>query len=261
MKVSIVIPTYKRPDLLKRLLISIEKQSFKNYEVIVVDDNSSNIEDYKKVVKIFSKRFSEFKYFRNEINSGAPFSRNFGIKEAKYELIALVDDDDEWMPNKLGKQVEVFKYGVSELGLVYTWTYVCENGKLKEGVYNSTISGNVHKTIFKNCFVPSPSVMVKKNAIVGAGMFDEEMPSCQDWDMWTRIFQNGFHCDYVNEYLTIYHKHDSETIGMSKNAFNGYKKYYYKHAFSILIHLKFKGLLILLRHYYGTILRATDRLN
>ena len=257
MKVSIIIPTYNRPDYLDRLLKSIKAQVYSDYEVIIVNDNSSNLDDYNRVISKHQSTFNEFVYLINAKNSGAPYSRNKGIDMAKYELLALVDDDDEWLPNKLEKQVKVFENGLPHLGLVYTWTYVFEKGYLKKDVYNSTLSGDVKNSILQNCFIPSPSVMVKKRAIIDAGKFDEEMTSCQDWDMWTRIFKIGFHCDYVKEYLTIYHKHDLETIGMSKNAYNGYKKYYSKHGLSILANLKITGLLILLRHYYGRFLRST----
>lgn len=233
MKVSIVIPTYKRPDYLDRLLASIEKQTFQYFEVIVVDDNSSNYEEYLPVIKKYTALLVEFRFLRNKINKGAPYSRNRGILEAKYDLIALVDDDDEWLPSKLEKQVDIFKNSDEKVGLVYTWTdAIDENGQVVYQ-YRSELDGCLKKEILNECFIPSPSVMVRKNTIMEAELFDEAFPSCQDWDMWTRIIMKGYRVKVVKEVMTLYHKHSSGSIGLSKNAKIGYKIYYKKNIFNI----------------------------
>jgi glycosyltransferase involved in cell wall biosynthesis len=218
MKVSIVIPTYKRVDYLDRLLKSIEAQTFKDFEVIVVDDNSPNIKEYESIIEKYKNIFNEFKFITKEENKGAPHSRNLGIKEAKYDLIALVDDDDEWLPTKLEKQVKVFENSNEAVGLVYTWTDVMDENRNIIHNYRSEIEGNPKKEILNECFIPSPSVMVRKKAIFEAGLFDESFPSCQDWDMWTRIIMKGYRIKVVKEVVTIYHKHNSGSIGLSENA-------------------------------------------
>jgi len=98
MNISIIIPTYNRPDHLERLLKSIEQQTNKGYEVIVVHDGPVLSKAYKSLIDNFTKIFKEFIFVCNERNHGAPFSRNRGIRIARYELLALVDDDDEWLP-------------------------------------------------------------------------------------------------------------------------------------------------------------------
>lgn len=226
-KVSIIIPTYKRADFLDRLLKSIVGQTYQNYEVIIIDDNSPNENDYKKIVEKYSSIIKELRYVRNKINKGAPYSRNIGINMSKYELLALVDDDDEWLPMKLEKQVKLFEN--PKIGICYTWTNAVDESNNIVHEYKSNFSGKVLKDIIKECFIPSPSVMVTKKAIVNSGLFDESFPSCQDWDMWTRIIKNDFECDVVREVLTIYHKHGRESIGLSERAKIGYKKYYRKH--------------------------------
>ena len=251
--VSIVIPTYKRPHFLDRLLKSIASQTFKKFEIIVVDDCSPNYNDYVLVIEKYKKNLKEFKFLRNSENRGAPYSRNRGIKEAKYDLIALVDDDDEWLPKKLEMQFEIFKNNNENLGLVYTWTdAIDENGKVVYK-YRSEIEGNPKKEILKECFIPSPSVMVRKKAIIEAGLFDEKMPSCQDWDMWTRIIMKGYEVKVVKEVVTIYHKHREGNIGLSERAKEGYKMYYKKHIFSTI--LDFKILFLFIKRYIGLIIR------
>ncbi|RCW47884.1 glycosyltransferase family 2 protein [Paenibacillus prosopidis] len=232
MKVSIVIPTYKRPDYLERLLNSISNQTFKSYEIIVVDDNSPNRSEYDQLVTKYIKIFDKFRFLRNDENKGAPYSRNRGIKLAKYDFIALVDDDDEWLPEKLEKQIEMFSNGDEKLGIVYTWTDTVNSEKEVLHQYRNIVEGSPKKEILKGCFIPSPSVMVKKSHIISAGLFDENLPSCQDWDMWTRMILDGSECRVVKSVQTLYYKHDSGSIGLSKKAYLGFKIYFKKHAIS-----------------------------
>lgn len=232
MTVSIVIPTFRRPDLLRRLLASIHTQTYSDYEVIVVDDCSPNIEAYESVVLEFVPRLKDFTFLRNESNRGAPFSRNSGIRHAKNELVALVDDDDEWLPLKLERQVAIFAQSPPEIGLVYTWTDVVEDGQ-RRAFYRSHLEGRCLSFILTECFIPSPSVMVRKQAIMNVGMFDETFPSCQDWDLWTRLCAAGYEVRVVPEVLTLYHKQSSNSIGSSRRAREGYVRYYRKHFWSL----------------------------
>lgn len=237
-KVSVVIPTFKRPDFLARLLAAIQQQTFQSFEVIVVDDNSPNFEEYFSVYKTYAEVFPEFHLLRNQENKGAPFSRNRGILASKYDLIALVDDDDEWLPTKLEKQIGVFSNSSEKVGLIYTWTDSVDEDNNVVHKYRSTVETNLKREILKECFIPSPSVMVRKSAIIAAGLFDEKLPSCQDWDMWTRIIMKGYGVKSIKEVLTIYHKHSSGSIGLSKNAKKGYRMYYLKNLKNCIFYWK-----------------------
>lgn len=239
MSVSIVIPTYKRADYLDRLLHSISIQTYQNFEVIVIDDNSPNYEEYLPVVKKYTNIFDSFTVLRNDTNKGTPHSRNRGILKSKYDLIALVDDDDEWLPLKLEKQVEVFNDNSPNVGIVYTWTDVISEQRNVIHEYRSDLENILKKEILKECFIPSPSIMVRKEAIIKAGLFDESFPSCQDWDMWTRIIMKGYEVKVVKEVLTLYNKHSGESIGLSTNATLGYVKYYKKHFLQYLQYTSF----------------------
>lgn len=236
MKVSIVVPTYKRPDYLDRLLKSILMQRYQNYEVIVVDDNSPNYDEYVPIIKKYEQLFADFRFLRNDINKGAPYSRNRGILESRYDLIALVDDDDEWLPSKLGKQVQIFAANDQSLGLVYTWTDAVDANDSVVHQYRSELAGYLKKEILCECFIPSPSVMVRKEAILAAGLFDESFPSCQDWDMWTRLILRGYRIDVLKESVAIYHKHNSNNIGSSQQSSYGYIKFFKKHFLSTVRH-------------------------
>lgn len=232
--VSIVIPTYNRSSLLVRLLESIHLQTYKNYEIIIIDDNSLNKEKYNEIIEDYKSIFNELIYVRNNKNMGAPYSRNRGIKLAKFDLIALVDDDEEWLPDKLQKQVEVFDSSSKKVGIVYTWANVVDNNGRIIYKYRSEIEGNPIYNIVKENFICSSSVMVKKKAIMKGGLFDENLPSCQDWDMWLRILKKGYHCKVIKELLTLSYKHDKPSIGKSKYAKIGYRLFYIKHFFFFL---------------------------
>lgn len=232
--ISVVIPTYKRPDRLERLLLSISKQTLLPEEVIIVDDASGMKDEYEACVKKFGHCFNSIQYIELDTNSGAPTVRNTGIKLAKNEWIALVDDDDEWLPEKLEKQWGIASKSNENLGLIYTWTEAI--GQKGQESYKSCHSfrGDVRKYILTTNFIMSASVMVRKSAIVEAGLFDEALPSCQDWDMWTAIFMKGYTAEVVEDIQTIYHRHGGESIGLSSRAKLGYKLFLDKYFIEIV---------------------------
>lgn len=249
-KVSVVIPTFNRPDYLNRLLKSIGQQTYRNFEVIVVDDASDDQTSNEQVIAHYQSSFP-LRYLVNPKRSGAPFSRNRGIALSNSELIALVDDDDEWLPLKLEKQVQCFLEGPDNLGLVYTWTDVINNEGKKVGENYSLVEGNAKREILQECFIPSPSVMVTKKSIIKAGLFDERFPSCQDWDTWTRIIFSGYTVRPVKEVLTLYYKHDGATIGTSPRAKSGYVMYYLKHIGKLIAYGKIRHIIRLIRLKYA----------
>jgi glycosyltransferase involved in cell wall biosynthesis len=232
--ISVVIPTYKRPDRLERLLLSISKQTFLPEEIIIVDDASDMKSEYDACINKFQHTFKSIQYIELEKNSGAPSVRNTGIKLAKNEWIALVDDDDEWLPEKLELQWQIASKAGEKLGLIYTWTEAL--GQQGQESYKSCHSfrGDVRKQILTTNFIMSASVMVRKSAIVDAGLFDEILPSCQDWDMWTAIFMKGYTAEVVEEIQTIYNRHGGESIGLSSRAKLGYKLFLDKYFTEII---------------------------
>lgn len=238
--VSIIIPTFRRPDLLRRALFSVACQTVHDFEVIVVDDGSPEESDYQKVAKDFGKIFMEFSYLRNVSNLGANAARNIGIRNSHYGLLAFLDDDDEWMPAKIERQLAMFRRANSSVGLVYAWADTKDETGAVLYEYRAQIEGKAIKEILESCFIPSPTVMVRKSAIMEAGCFDEKLVSCQDWDMWTSIISLGYECLVAKEVLAINHKHGKWSIGNSKLAPKGYYQYYRKHLHKIMMHVGIK---------------------
>lgn len=234
--ISVVIPTYKRPDLLARLLESIAGQSLPPNEVIVVDDASEMDEAYDACIESFRDRIPNLIYRRLLRNVGAPHCRNVGLREATGEWVALVDDDDEWVLGKLEAQWAIACHALPSLGLIYTWSRAQGANGQSSYVSSHTVNGDARAAILRTNFILSASVVVRRTAALKAGLFDERLPSCQDWDMWARIFLAGYDCACVPEILTIYHRHGGNSIGLSPNASQGYKLFLEKHALAILQH-------------------------
>lgn len=248
--------------MLKRLLVSVAGQSVRDFEVIVVDDGSPERSDYQMVANEFRTVFKEFTYLRNTNNRGANASRNIGIRNSRYEFLAFVDDDDEWMPGKIERQLTVFHDADRSLGIVYTWADARDEADTLIYTSRGQIEGNAIKEILDSCFMLSPTVMVRKAAILEAGYFDERLVSCQDWDMWTRIFLLGYTCSVVREVLAVYRRQKEGSIGSSTTASKGYNQYYRKHFRKIMRHAgirrKAAVLVFFVRYYFRSIVSRTD---
>jgi len=125
--VSVVIPTYGRSHLLERAIGSVLSQTYDNLEIIVVDDNDSTSEHRihtENVLQIYLEN-DQITYLKHKKNSGGSVARNTGIKASSGEYVALLDDDDEWFPEKIEKQITYFKSLVKNVGVIYC-SYILE---------------------------------------------------------------------------------------------------------------------------------------
>lgn len=233
--ISVVIPTYKRPDRLERLLSSVAAQALLPQEVLVVDDCSGMPEEYSAVIEKYKKNFESLVFITLPKNSGAPVARNKGIAQSKSDWIALVDDDDEWLPGKLAAQAELIRSSSDpRLGFVYTWARA--EGQKGQASYDSchTVQGDARAALLRTNFILSPSVLIKREALVAVQGFDERLPSCQDWDTWIKIALAGYTFGVVEQVLVLYHRHGGESIGLSPRAKLGYRFLLEKHWIAIL---------------------------
>ncbi len=230
---SIVIPTYRRPDMLGRLLKSLQPLPA-GTQLIVVNDGTAEVAGYAEVIEEARQAFPDFTYLVLPRTSGAPTARNLGIRSARGEWVALVDDDDEWLPGKLQAQLDVAAHAPPSLGLIYCWTRVVDaNGKV-ESVSRPHIEGAAASAIMRTNFILSPSVLIQREVFDRVGMFDEALPSCQDWDMWARILCGGYTCRVIRQELAVYHRHGGLSVGMSTRAKQGYLMFLRKHWLKVL---------------------------
>lgn len=183
-------------------------QTYRNWELFLIDDGSSDnsveiIENYLEDNRI--------KLLRNESNSGIPTTRNKGIENSTGEFIALLDQDDEWLPHKLEKQVSRFLEIDDSFGLIYSNVEVrTDQGILsdqkKEIEPEASIQSNLELMLSRN-LITSPTAMVKRKALEEVGLFDESIRwGGDDYDLWIRI-AHKFKFDYIDEVLCIRHEH------------------------------------------------------
>jgi len=214
--VSVIIPTYNRAHLISRAIKSVLNQTYQDFEVIVVDDGSTD--NTEEVIKEFQKKDERIKYVRHEKNKGGSAARNTGIKAAKGKYIAFLDSDDEWLPEKLEKQMKVFENAPAKVGVVYTGFWRIENNK-KIYIPSSWVKkkeGNIHKELLKGNFIGLPTVLVRKECFKKAEMFDEKLPRLQDWELVIRLSKYyDFKC--IDKPLLISY-YTSDCISTNNNA-------------------------------------------
>lgn len=207
--VSVIIPTHNRANLLPRSINSVLSQTYKNLECIVVDDGS-NDNTHKVVADIKDDRLI---FLQHDKNKNASVARNTGIKHAKGDLIAFLDDDDEWLPTKLEKQVPLIQSLTPDVGMVYCWMdYYDKNGKLISEVH-PTLRGYIFPNVLDAQRIGGcPTLIVRREVIDLIGGFDESLQRSNDGDFIRRVCQK-YEVDFIPEALVnIYIEHGYKRI-------------------------------------------------
>ncbi len=206
-KVSVVIPTCNRPDLLSQAIQSVLMQTFQDFEIIVVDDGTESV---AQAVESFKD--SRIRYIKNIGVHGGGAARNLGIKEAKGDFIAFLDDDDEWLPEKLSIQMQRMVDTPSEVGCCVSGARIISESDehinhVEDGVHDFA---DIVLTRFKG-FLTS-TLIVKREVFSSVGFFDESLPSHQEAELLIRITRKykGFG---INKPLTIMNMLPHEHIG------------------------------------------------
>lgn len=183
--VSVIIPTYNRATLLYDAINSVFAQSYTNFELIVVDDGSTDNTD--AIIKAFKEE--RLIYVRQE-NKGRSAARNKALALARGRYIAFLDSDDLYLPDKLKRQVS-YMDAHPKIGMLYTSAQcIDEHGEqLKGHVYLACAEGDIYKDIafFRPLTITLPTVMVRREVFVNVGFFDDELHRFEDTDMWRRI--------------------------------------------------------------------------
>ncbi len=251
--VSVIVPTCKRqPAMVKRALDSVINQSYKNLEIIVVDDSPADFAEREAVEQaIIGLQDSRLSYIKHGQNLGGGTARNTGIKASKGKFIAFLDDDDEWLPEKLHKQIA--KMSDAGIGIVYCRYQKVDatapTARLAEGRY---WVGQVFDALILGNFIGSTSfVLVRRQCFAECGLFDPGMRSSQDHEMWLRIVLK-YRVDYVNEPLVNYYVHGGERITTNcESKIQGIQAINQKYAGYLNTHKQAKSIrLIMLTPYY-----------
>lgn len=206
--ISCIVTTYKRDvETLSRALNSIVKQTYKNIEIIVINDAPEMKELSLKIKQLIDSYKMPIKYIVHEKNMGACAARNTGINLASGEYIAFLDDDDEWLPNKLQEQLKVMREEKADL--VYCSYYeVNKKGKerrkieefARQGVHNDEI-----KRLLCYNYIGSTSFpLLRLSAVKEVGGFNVQLESSQDYELWLKIAQR-YRIAYCDLPLAKYH--------------------------------------------------------
>lgn len=201
--ISVVIPTYNRASCLPRSIRSVLAQTYQDFEIIVVDDASAD--DTESVVAAFDD--PRIRYVRHERNLGGSAARNTGIKAARGSLIAFQDSDDEWLSEKLEKQIRFVNSQTVGEKIVYCSYIRTNDGSVAifPEAHIRVKQGLILPALLKGNFVGTPTLIVPRTCFEKVGYFDERLGRLQDWELVIRL-ATEFEFVFVDEPLVVAHQ-------------------------------------------------------
>lgn len=201
--VSVVIPTRNRAATLERAVRGVLAQTMGDLEVVVVDDASTD--GTPALLARLAEADPRVRVERMPEAGGAARARNHGIRVARAEWVAFQDDDDEWLPAKLERQVAAAR-GRPEVGLVYCPYRIREadGREMVIGGYDPSRPPGARRMIFRRNFLGTPAVLARRSVLLEAGGFDPALPQVEDWDLWIRVAQRT-EMAWVSEPLVLVH--------------------------------------------------------
>ncbi len=230
-KISVIIPTYNCAEYLPGAIDSVLNQSFRDFEIIIVDDGS--IDNTKSVVANYIHSHPDkIKYFYQS-NSGVAATRNMGIRESKGDYIAFLDSDDIWLPNKLELQTKALDAN-PDIALVYSDTEMFDgNITIRKSLCRSNyhpknsfrwkifqapfddgtiIKGNIFQDLLSGNLIAVSSVMVRKECLDSVRNFDSNFKTVEDFELWLRISER-YPVIFINKLTTKYRYRENSVSG------------------------------------------------
>lgn len=204
--VSVIIPTYNRAKTVRVAVDSVLAQTFKNFELIVVDDGSGD--DTAKALKAYGDRIRVI----SQPNQGVSAARNAGIALARGGLIAFLDSDDVWLPHKLQAQADFFAANPDAMWQQTEEIWVRNGKRVNPKRRHQKRRGRIFQESLELCLISPSAVMLRREVLDEFGLFDENLPACEDYDLWLRILtkypvyldpdygivKNGGHADQLS---------------------------------------------------------------
>lgn len=198
--VSVVIPTYDRSQLVRRAIDSVLAQTFRDFELLVIDDGSTD--DTVQAIRRYQD--PRIRLIQLPENRGVSAARNRGLSEAAGEFVAFLDSDDEWTPEKLERQVQRFLSAPANVGLIYTGGYTLNEGRAPTR-FTPVHRGDLFPVLLEeNVIHATPSVMIRRSVVDRVGNFDEDIPAIEDYDYWVRISAH-YRVDFLPDALVLHH--------------------------------------------------------
>ena len=224
--VTVVIPAYNSAQYIGEALDSVQAQTFTDYEIIVVNDGSDDREDLERILKSHSLSV----VYISQENKGVSAARNAAIRVARGKFYAQLDADDQWTPDYLEVQLKFLKDN-SDVDLVYPNATIIGDGATAglEFMKISPSEGEVNfESLVRQKCVVMTCVTARMSMIREAGMFDESIRSCEDFDLWLRIVKIGGRIAYHQQPLVLYRRHEgslsSDRVWMTRNLVAVFEK-------------------------------------
>lgn len=209
-KVSVLIPAYNAEKFIRRTIDSVLNQTFRDLELIVVDDGSSD--KTADIVRQAGSSDSRVSYFYQE-NKGLSHTRNRLAALAKGEFVAFLDHDDEWLPQKIEKQLGLFERS-GRMGLVFSDAYIRKDGRTIATCFKERRpfrGGVFYRYLFSDNFVPLFTVMMPISVLNEFMPFSPDYEVNEEFDVFLKVARK-YRFDYIDEPLAIYHIHGGNTI-------------------------------------------------
>ncbi len=180
--VSVIIPTYNRAQKVVRAISSVLCQTFNDYEIIVIDDGSTDS------TKTAMAQFDEcITYIVHSSNLGVSAARNTGIRRSSAPFIAFLDSDDYWLPKKLAAHMEFFKTHPYAQACQTDEIWIRKGHRVNPKKRHLKPSGDIFEPSLELCLVSPSAVMLRRSLLEEVGLFDEDLMACEDYDLWLRI--------------------------------------------------------------------------
>ncbi len=180
---SVIIPTYNRSSVIYRAVKSVLNQTFNDYELIVVDDGSTDD------TSLLLEGFSRIKYFKT-LNKGVSAARNFGVEKSTGQYIAFLDSDDEWLPEKLLIQFDYIqsnnaRFIHTDENWVRDSKIILKNNKQKKA------GGDIFERSIESCILSPSTVVIERELLLKYKCFREDFIVCEDYDLWLKILSEN----------------------------------------------------------------------
>ena len=213
-KVSIIIPAYNTAPLIAVCLDSVLSQTYRDFEVIVVNDGSPDTTELENALQPYREQIV---YIKQE-NKRTAAARNTAIRNSHGEFLAFLDSDDSWLPGHLTSQMQLFhedptldlvySNGVVVADLRHTWSFMDRCPSEGEPSFDALV--------IERCQIPVSTVVARRTAIVRAGLFDESLPRCDDYDMWLRMAFHGAKIGYTRKVEARFSVGRPNSLGASR---------------------------------------------
>ena len=207
---SVFIPTYNHAPYLSQCLDSILAQTFQDFEVVIVDDGSTD--NSLEILNDYQRRFPakvHFHWHSGHANKGVAATSNLAITKSRGKYLAWTGSDDVWYPDKLELQIAQLEND-PRLGMVYSFAdFIDGDGKLLPGMAGLDITSDANPVgrILRYCYPPAMTTVIRRECLDSVGLCDETLPACEDWDLWIRIFSH-YKVGFLERSLAKYRLHN-----------------------------------------------------